>query len=118
MNDKNSKKDYRPWGYYEILFESEDLKIKRIIVYPGKRMSLQLHYHRSEHWFIIRGEGKVTLDNDNLKLGPYQSINIPLKTPHRIQNTGIDNLVFIEIQTGDYFGEDDIKRIEDDFGRI
>jgi len=117
MIENNYKKEHRPWGNFIVFSEAHDHKVKRIIVNPGKRFSLQQHKHRSEHWFILRGEGLVTLDDKKIKLSQYQSINIPVKTNHRMENTGDNELVFIEIQTGDYFGEDDIERIEDDFGR-
>lgn len=118
MNQPNSGIDHRPWGFYEVLYIGPDCKVKRILVYPGKCMSLQCHSHRSEHWFIIQGEGFITLDDKNLKLQKHESIDIPVKTLHRIHNIGTSDLIFIEIQTGDYFGEDDIVRLEDDFGRI
>ena len=87
------------------------------MVYPGKRLSLQRHQHRDEHWFIVEGEANVTLEKRNIKLCKGQSIDIPRGSFHRIKNTGSVNLCRIEVQTGDYFGEDDIERAQDDFGR-
>jgi len=118
MAIENKRDNTRPWGYFEILSDKDDHKVKRITVYPGKRLSYQLHGKRSEHWFIVKGTGIVTLDKTDYALTAGQSIDIGKETPHRIKNTGLHDLVFIEVQTGDYFGEDDIIRIEDDFGRV
>ncbi len=109
--------DSRPWGYYEVLIDDEDHKVKRITVYPGKRLSLQKHRHRREHWYFVRGKANVTIDDKDIPVSKCSSTNIPIEAVHRITNTGDKNCVFIEIQTGDYFGEDDIERLEDDFGR-
>lgn len=92
-------------------------KVKRITVRPGKRLSLQYHRKRAEHWIVVSGTGLVTVDGRELGLGPGESVDIPRQAPHRIENIGDEPLVFIEIQQGEYFGEDDIVRIEDDFGR-
>ncbi len=107
----------RPWGRYEVLSEETDHKVKRIVVLPGKRMSLQVHERRTEHWLIVRGGANVTLGSHVIPLRAGQSIDVPKGETHRIENPGRDDLVLIEIQTGSYFGEDDIRRIEDDFGR-
>lgn len=107
----------RPWGQYVVLSETADHKIKRITVYPGKRLSLQKHHRRSEHWHAVRGAGVVTLDGRKIQLAAGESVDIPCGAAHRIENTGGEDLVFIEVQRGNYFGEDDIERIEDDFGR-
>ncbi|MGR3318651.1 MAG: phosphomannose isomerase type II C-terminal cupin domain [Candidatus Anammoxibacter sp.] len=112
-----SNKDQRPWGYYEILSDKPDHKVKRICVECGKRLSYQYHKKRKEHWFVVSGDALVTLDDKQINLKPGDYIDIPKGSSHRIQNPGNDLLVFIEIQTGEYFGEDDIVRIEDDFGR-
>jgi mannose-6-phosphate isomerase len=109
--------DHRPWGYYEVLADENDHKVKRIIVYPGKRLSLQRHRRRSEHWFILYGRAVVAVDLEELELQAGQSVDIPLGAAHRILNAGDENLAFIEIQTGEYFGEDDIERLQDDYGR-
>ena len=110
--------DNRPWGYYEVLADKVEYKAKRIIVYPGKRLSLQRHRRRSEHWFILCGRAVVTIDLEEFDLQAGQSVDIPLGAAHRILNAGDENLAFIEIQTGTYFGEDDIERFQDDFGRV
>ncbi len=113
----NSYEDKRPWGYYEVLSDKEDHKVKRIVVFPGKRLSLQKHKHREEHWYIVEGAPIVTLNEDRIELKSGDSIDIPKGAIHRIENPGKSNVIFIEVQRGDYFGEDDIIRIEDDFGR-
>jgi mannose-6-phosphate isomerase-like protein (cupin superfamily) len=107
----------RPWGSFTVLEESTVFKVKRIEVYPGKRLSYQRHEKRAEHWVIVQGQAVVTLGGKDISLIPGQSIDIPQKAAHRILNPGKVLLVFIEIQTGEYFGEDDITRLEDDFGR-
>lgn len=109
--------DHRPWGFYEVLSDMEDHKVKRITVYPGKRLSLQRHRRRSEHWHCICGEGIVTLDTQKIPWTKGNSVDIGRGVLHRIENTGAVNLSFIEVQQGEYFGEDDIERLEDDFGR-
>lgn len=109
--------DRRPWGYYEVLSDEPAHKVKRIIVYPGQRLSLQRHRRRAEHWFILSGEALVTLGEKEMSLKKGESTNIPQGKAHRIANAGKEPLAFIEVQTGEYFGEDDIERIEDDYGR-
>ncbi len=109
--------DHRPWGSFTILADDEDHKIKKIVVSPGQRLSLQRHKHREEHWFVIKGRGLITLDDRQIELGPGESIDIYQGAIHRVQNKGEVEMVFIEIQLGDYFGEDDIERFEDDYGR-
>lgn len=108
----------RPWGNFTILDEGAGYKVKRIEVLPGKRLSYQRHSRRSEHWFIISGTAKVTLNGNEILVPSGQSIDISRGDAHRVENPA-DNalLVFIETQTGDYFGEDDIVRLDDDFGR-
>lgn len=114
----SAREDHRPWGYYEVLSDDKaDHKVKRITVWPKKRLSLQLHHRRKEHWVIVSGQALVTLGGKHISLSPSQSIDIPLGEAHRVENTGDAPLVFIEVQQGDYFGEDDIVRLEDDFGR-
>jgi mannose-6-phosphate isomerase len=109
--------ELRPWGTYEVLAEAPDHKVKTITVAPGKRLSYQRHARRSEHWFIVTGTGAVVLDGVEKEIGPASVIDIPVGMAHRIANTGTEDLVFIEVQHGEYFGEDDIVRLEDDFGR-
>ena len=112
-----SDESIRPWGRYEILAESKDHKVKRILVSPGKRLSYQRHKYRAEHWFVVSGEGKVTINGQDLSVRAGDSVDVAIGALHRIANSGSDELIFIEVQTGTYFGEDDIERVEDDFGR-
>ena len=112
----NYKED-RPWGSFEILHEEEYFKVKKIVVNPGKRLSLQSHKLRSENWIIIRGNALITLDEEEIPRSANQSIFIPAGVRHRIANNGEEDVAFIEVQTGSYFGEDDIIRYEDDFNR-
>jgi mannose-6-phosphate isomerase len=109
--------DVRPWGSYTVLDDQADHKVKRIEVSPGKRLSYQRHEKRSEHWFVVSGEGQVTLDGKVVPIGPGGTVDVPAGCAHRMDNTGTEELVFIEVQHGQYFGEDDIVRLEDDFGR-
>lgn len=109
---------HRPWGFYEILADKINHKVKRITVYSNKRLSLQRHKYRDEHWYIIYGNGVVTNDDDKINVSSGISVDIKRGAAHRIENKGAEDLIFIEIQTGEYFGEDDIERLEDDFGRI
>lgn len=111
------ERDERPWGYYEVLSDAPDHKVKRIVVKPGQRLSLQRHRRRSEHWYVVKGKGVVTLDGEEIPVEGGSSVDIPQGAAHRIGNTGDEPLVFIEVQRGDYFGEDDIERLEDDYGR-
>ena len=113
-----NKTEHRPWGFYEVLSDDEDHKVKRITVEPGKRLSLQRHKQRREHWFIIYGESVVTVGDKETKVESGQAIDIPQGLLHRIANTGRGRLVYIEVQLGSYFGEDDIERVEDDYGRV
>jgi len=110
--------DHRPWGYYTVLADQPDHKVKRICVYPGKRLSLQCHRRRAEHWYLLSGEAVVTLDGKEILLRDGQSVDIPRGAAHRLFNAGKTDAALIEVQTGEYFGEDDIERIEDDYGRI
>ncbi len=109
--------DERPWGSYTVLDEGVGHKVKRMVVHPGRRLSYQAHARRSEHWFVVSGEGAVTLDGEVAGVKAGVAIDVPVGTAHRIESTGADDLVFIEVQHGEYFGEDDIVRFEDDFGR-
>ncbi|MEI6127020.1 MAG: phosphomannose isomerase type II C-terminal cupin domain [Pseudomonadota bacterium] len=114
---KNPFEEHRPWGFFIVLSDEPDYKAKKIVVNPGKRLSLQRHKQRSEHWFMLSGKARVTLDTEIKSIAGGHSIDIPRGCLHRIENTGTEDLAYIEIQTGDYFGEDDIERLEDDFGR-
>ena len=111
------EKSERPWGRYEVLQDSPTYKVKSIHVNPGKRLSYQRHQKRAEHWFITAGSGEVTLDGNVTQVSAGSTIDIKINQLHRISNTGSDELIFIEVQTGTYFGEDDIERVEDDFSR-
>ncbi len=114
----NKREDHRPWGYYKILADEAQYKVKEIIVYPGKRLSLQRHKRRSEHWLFMSGRGQITLGDKIITVVPGQSFDIPPGTLHRVANPHDEPIHFIEIQRGDYFGEDDIERLEDDYGRL
>jgi mannose-6-phosphate isomerase len=111
------ERDDRPWGSYEVLEDAPTHKVKRIEVNPRRRLSYQRHALRAEHWFIVSGTADVTLEGEVYVLTAGQAIDIARGSAHRIANAGSDSLVFIEVQHGDYFGEDDIERLEDDFGR-
>ena len=107
----------RPWGSYTVLDEAENYKVKRIEVLPHKRLSYQKHAHRAEHWMVVGGAAKVTLDGKEITVPTGGVIDIAVGAAHRIENVGAEKLVFIEIQRGSYLGEDDIQRLQDDFGR-
>lgn len=108
---------YRPWGSYEVLLDTPKYKIKRIIVHPGKKLSLQKHFHRSEHWVVVSGTAEVTNGDRLLTVRPNESTYIPVGEVHRLENNGKIDLVMIEVQVGEYTGEDDIVRLEDSYGR-
>jgi mannose-6-phosphate isomerase-like protein (cupin superfamily) len=117
-DDKGREYDERPWGSFTVLDDDMfDHKVKRIIVAPGKRLSYQKHAQRGEHWFVVNGHATVILDGVEHELDPGDSIDIALGQAHRCENRGTTPVVLIEVQHGTYFGEDDIVRIEDDFGR-
>ena len=112
------QKDSRPWGQYFVVHDEKSYKLKRIEVKPGQRISYQFHKKRSETWTIVKGSGVINLDGieKNVKYG--DTITISKKVKHRIYNNTNSDLIFIEVQTGSYFGEDDIIRIEDDYKRV
>lgn len=110
-------KEERPWGTFEVLYVDEHCKIKKIVVNPGQRLSLQYHSKRDEHWYVTEGVGLVTAGDNTWSIKKGLSTNILRLIPHRITNSGSENLTFIEVQTGDYFGEDDIVRLSDDYNR-
>lgn len=111
------KLETRPWGGYIVLVDDSYCKAKKLIINPKKRFSLQYHHKRNETWTIVKGEVEITL-NDEKKIYKYgETIHVPVETKHRIENVSDDVAEIIEVQTGTYFGEDDIVRIEDDFGR-
>ena len=109
--------EIRPWGSFTTLEEGTGYKIKRIEVNPGHRLSLQMHHHRSEHWIVVSGTAKVTCGEKEMILGSNQSTYVPQCTTHRLENPGVINLVLIEVQNGQYLGEDDIIRFSDDYAR-
>ena len=109
--------EHRPWGSFEHLLDCEYCKVKRIIVKPGHKLSYQYHHKRNEVWVVVQGVATVTLDDKVVDIKETEIVNIPVTTKHRVENKGTEDLVFIETQTGTYFGEDDIVRLEDDYGR-
>jgi mannose-1-phosphate guanylyltransferase/mannose-6-phosphate isomerase len=123
LNEGNRKEasehltTYRPWGNYTILEEGERYKIKRIVVNPGARLSLQMHYHRSEHWVVVRGAAKVTIGDKEVFIHENESAYVPKSTLHRLENPGRVPVEMIEVQNGEYMGEDDIVRVDDMYGR-
>jgi len=112
------KTAYRPWGGYSSVLSGDRFHVKRLFVKPGKKLSLQKHHHRAEHWIVVRGAAEVTKDGEVSMVGENQSIYLPLGCTHRLANPGKIELELIEVQTGSYLGEDDIIRIEDEFGRV
>lgn len=111
------EKGIRPWGTYEVLLEGDHCKVKQIVVHPSHRLSYQFHKFREEVWTIVSGLALVVLEDEEITLGPGEVIKIPLGSKHRIGNPGTSPLIFIEVQMGSYFGEDDIIRIQDDYQR-
>lgn len=111
------ERDERPWGHYEVVDAGDGFQVKRICVVPGGRLSYQRHRHRSEHWFVISGEGLVTVDDVDRPVGAGGTVDIPLGSAHRVRNVGGTELVFIEVQTGAHISEDDTERLHDDYGR-
>ena len=111
------ERDERPWGSYEVLEESAGYKVKRLEVKPGARLSLQRHARRGEHWVVVRGIADVVCGDRELQLREGEHIHIPPETNHRLGNSSPHPLALIEVQLGDYLGEDDIVRLEDDYQR-
>ena len=116
--DVSPRYDRRPWGSFTVLDEGAGYKVKRIEVLAGQRLSYQKHARRAEHWMVVQGQAHVTLDGTELTVRVGETVDIPVGTLHRVANPGPDLLVFIEIQRGDYLGEDDIVRFSDDYGRL
>lgn len=114
---QHARKVYRPWGWYESLSEGDRFQIKRIMVKPGGKLSLQTHHHRSEHWVVVNGTASVTRGEEELFIHENESIYLPVGTKHRLQNPGKLPLMVVEVQSGSYLGEDDIIRFEDTYGR-
>ena len=115
--ESTARFDERPWGNYTVLDEADGFKVKRIEVLPGKRLSYQKHAQRAEHWFVVAGTARVTLDDEEITVSAGEAIDIAIGAAHRVENPGEETLVFIEVQRGGYLGEDDIVRLQDDFGR-
>ncbi len=117
--DNSPAFDERPWGSFTVLDEGDNYKVKRIEVLPEKRLSYQRHSRRAEHWYVVRGTAKVTLNGVEILVKTGDAVDIAREDAHRVENPNdTELLVFIETQTGDYFGEDDIVRLDDDFGRL
>ena len=114
----DAKESNPPWGRWEVLLDEPAYKVKRVTVLPGKRLSYQKHFRRSEHWMVVDGKGIVTIDGEEIHIEKGNTIDIARETAHRMTNNGDEILTFIEIQQGEYFGEDDIIRLEDDYGRV
>jgi mannose-1-phosphate guanylyltransferase/mannose-6-phosphate isomerase len=112
------RRNYRPWGYYQSIDQGPRYQVKRIVVRPGGRLSLQKHHHRAEHWVVVRGAAEVTLNDKVTLVHENESIYLPIGSTHRLANPGKIDVELIEVQTGSYLGEDDILRIEDDFNRM
>ena len=115
--DNSPKFDRRPWGTFTVLDEGDGFKVKRIEVLPGKRLSYQKHAQRAEHWVVVQGTAKVTLDDKEIEVVAGHAIDIAVGSAHRVENADTEPLIFIEVQRGGYLGEDDIVRLQDDFGR-
>jgi mannose-1-phosphate guanylyltransferase len=114
---RSNKTTFRPWGGYASVLQGDRFQVKKLFVKPGKKLSLQKHHHRSEHWVVVRGTAQVTIDGNVSVLGENESVYLPLGCVHRLANPGKIMLEIIEVQTGSYLGEDDIIRLEDEFGR-
>jgi len=108
----------RPWGSWHVLDEGDGFKVKRIVVSPGRRLSYQTHQHRAEHWVVVSGTATCTVEGEIVVLGAGESVDIAIGAAHRIANEHAEVLTIIEVQRGSYTGEDDIVRLEDDFGRV
>lgn len=115
--ERSSQFDRRPWGTFTVLDEGTNFKVKRIEVLPGKRLSYQKHSQRAEHWVVVQGIAKVTLNDREIIIKAGEAIDIAIGAAHRVENPGNEILQFIEVQRGTYLGEDDIVRLQDDFGR-
>jgi mannose-1-phosphate guanylyltransferase/mannose-6-phosphate isomerase len=113
----NHRKVYRPWGHYDSIDSGQFFQVKRIVVTPGGRLSMQMHHHRAEHWIVVSGTALVTRGEETMTLTANQSTHIPLGVKHRLENHGIVDLELIEVQSGTYLGEDDIVRFDDIYGR-
>jgi len=115
---REHRRVHRPWGYYESVDAGDRFQVKRIVVAPAGKLSLQKHHHRAEHWVVVRGTAQVTRGTDVYRIGANESTYIPVETQHRLENPATEPLVMIEVQCGDYLGEDDIVRFDDMYGRL
>jgi mannose-6-phosphate isomerase-like protein (cupin superfamily) len=111
-------KEERPWGTFENLLDTDYCKVKQIIIKPNQAPSYQYHFKRSEVWVVVQGKGELKLNGATTQVTTGQIIHVPLKAKHQIRNNSDEDLIFIEVQLGDYFGEDDIVRLEDNYGRV
>jgi mannose-6-phosphate isomerase-like protein (cupin superfamily) len=118
MKNTNVSNTTPPWGTWEVILDEPTYKVKRITILPGQRLSYQKHFKREEHWIVVEGRGQVTLNGKEIPLVAGETVDIPYEAAHRIANPEKSILVLIEIQRGSYFGEDDILRLEDDYGRV
>ena len=109
---------HRPWGSYTTLFETIGFKVKRITVKPSQALSLQYHCHRAEHWVLVKGEALIEIGGTPLRARPGEAHHIPMGATHRLTNVGESDVEFVEVQLGDYLGEDDIVRLADNYGRV
>jgi len=116
-DDSNRNRTDRPWGSFFVLVDEERTKVKRLVVNPGQRLSLQSHKHRDEHWVVVQGRASVTLDDETLEVAYGQHVYVKRGSKHRIACAGDEPLEIIEVQTGDSFAEEDIVRFSDDYGR-
>jgi mannose-6-phosphate isomerase len=112
------EREERPWGSWEILDEGDGYKVKRIVVQPGRRLSYQTHEHRAELWNVVSGRATCVVDGEQVVAGVGESVRVEIGQPHRITNMDVDALVIVEVQLGAYCGEDDICRLDDDYGRV
>ena len=109
---------YRPWGSYDSIDNGSRFQVKRIVVKPGAKLSVQMHHHRAEHWIVVSGTAKVTINDDTFLMTENESTYIPIGAVHALENSGKLPLEMIEVQSGSYLGEDDIVRFEDRYGRV
>lgn len=116
--ETSNYKETRPWGTFENLLDTEYCKVKQIVIEPGQAPSYQYHFKRSEVWTVVSGEGELKLNDEITKVVTGDVIQIPVEAKHQIKNSGKEKLIFIEVQLGKYFGEDDIVRLEDNYGRV
>jgi mannose-6-phosphate isomerase len=107
----------RPWGFYQVLDEADGFRVKRLCIRKGQRISYQRHSARAEHWYVVSGHGRATVDDVDVDVVPGSCVDVRLGAAHRVTNTGAADLILIEVQAGTYLGEDDIERLADDYGR-